>query len=378
MPVLGWSRSPVKRVIRRIPAEGVIYVISDLHLGDGTPSDTFLAKDRQLLALLDQIREEDATLVVAGDAIDFAQGWTFARILRAHGPVLRALSELADRGRMIYIYGNHDHDLQLFQYVLRFPVVAGVEIGDRALVQHGYEYDWLIGPDLKQSELNTLVHHLVERALGTWIRPPLEHHYSLVNRLAYWLLHKVIWGSRGLSALRRLLGDRQAGARGEAELAYWLRSELGDPGDMFRPVARALADSDWEVLICGHSHMPGVVDLPGGRYVNTGSWTFDASTTLRWEDGALSLFEWMTGREHGDAAYRPLVEGALDGTTFDDWWADNYMGWLRFRCGEERGRRRPPWLERRRAATALQAPIPSPEVSCDPIPAELDHRSAGK
>ena len=378
MPVLGWSRSPVKRAIRRIPAEGVVYVISDLHLGDGTPSDTFLAKDRQLLALLDQIREEGATLVVAGDAIDFAQGWTFARILRAHGPVLRALSELADRGRMIYIYGNHDHDLQLFQYVLRFPVVAGVELGDRALIQHGYEYDWLIGPDLKQSELKTLVHHLVERALGTWIRPPLEHHYSLVNRLAYWLLHKVVWGSRGLSAVRRLLGDRQAGARDEAELAYWLRSELGDPGDMFRPVARALAGGDWEVLICGHSHMPGVVDLPGGRYVNTGSWTFNASTTLRWEAGELSLFEWMTGREHGDAAYRPLVEGALDGATFDDWWADNYMGWLRFRCGEERGRLRPPWLDRQRATPALQPPPPSLEVSCDPVPAEPDHRSAGK
>lgn len=391
MPVLGWSRSPVKREIRRIPADGVVYVISDLHLGDGTPSDTFLAKDRQLLALIDQINAEDATLVVAGDAIDFAQGWTFARILRAHGPVLRALSEMADRGRMIYIYGNHDHDLQLFQYVLRFPVVAGVELGDRALIQHGYEYDWLIGPDLKQSEINTLVHHMVERLLGAWIRPPIEHHYNLVNRFAFWLIHKAVWGTRAISTARRLLGDTQAGLRAEAELQYWLRSQLGDPGDMFRSVSRALAGGSHEVLISGHSHMPGVVELPGGRYVNTGSWTFNSSTTLRWDAGELSLTEWMTGREHGDALYRSLIDKTFDHVTFDDWWADNYMGWLRFRCGEERGARRPPWLDRQRAAAAARPALPSPdprssptprsspaEVHLAPVAPDPDHRSAGK
>ena len=354
----------------------MVYVISDLHLGDGTPSDTFMAKDKALLALIDRINAEGATLVVAGDAIDFAQGWTFARILRAHGKVLRALSEMADRGRMIYIYGNHDHNLQLFQYVLRFPVVAGVEVGDKVLIQHGYEYDWLIGPDLRQSELNTVVHHLVERWLGEWIRPPLDHHYNLTNRFSFWLIHKIVWMTRAWHTARRLLGDTQAGVRSEQELTYWMRSQLGDPGDVCRPALRALATGPHDVLICGHSHLPGVVTLDSGRrYANTGSWTFKASTYLRWDGASLSLKEWLGDREHDDRLYLPILNQEFDHITFDDWWSAQYMGLLRFRCGEELNERRPPWLDR---APASPTPLPSPdEVSlADDLPAP--ERSAGK
>jgi UDP-2,3-diacylglucosamine pyrophosphatase LpxH len=371
MNVLGWSRPPARREIKRIPADSIVYVISDLHLGDGTPSDTFLAKDRQLLELIAEVEREDATLVVAGDAIDFAQGWTFARILRAHGEVLRKLSELADRGRMIYIFGNHDHNLQLFQYVLRFPVVAGVEIGQEALILHGYEYDWLIGPDLRGSEINTMAHHMVERMLNAWIRPPLEMFYTVPNRFAYWVMHKIIWLNRRWFRLRRALGDSQAGAASEAELAYWLRSELGDPGDMYRPATRALETGPHRTLVCGHSHLPGLVTLESGRrYVNTGSWTFNSSTYLRMAPGELQLRDWISGKEYDDRLYKPVIRQEFDHLTFEDWWADQYMGLLRFRSGEERNKLRPPWMAR--------PAVPPPEAEGEIDEPAAAHRSVGK
>jgi len=371
MAVFGWSRTPPARTTRRLAPDRPLYVISDLHLGDGTRSDTFMAKDRHLLALIDQIRAEDGNLVVAGDAIDFAQGWTFARILRAHGAVLRALSEMADRGRMVYIYGNHDHDIQLFQYVLRFPVVSAVEVGEPAdlggaqlKILHGYEYDRVIGPDLRGSEVNTMVHHALERFLGTWLRPPLHLFYNRTNRFAFWLLHKVVWATRASNRLRHLVGMRQAGEAAEAELAYWLRSQLGDPGDMLRPALRALEAGPHRALVCGHSHLPGLVTLPSGRvYANTGSWTFDSATVLRWDRGLMCVRDWISGKVYDDHLYRPALDGAFDHLDFDDWWRDEYMGWLRFRCGEERGRRRPPWLAR---------PEPGPESGPEPGPSGVE------
>ena len=182
------------------------------------------------------------------------------------------------------------------------------------------------------------------------------------------MMHKVIWMNRVWHTIRRTLGDTQAGVRAEQELAYWMRSQLGDPGDVCRPALRALAAGTHDVLVCGHSHLPGVVTLDSGRrYANTGSWTFKSSTYLRLEGDRVELRDWISGREHDDRLYRPILDQEFDHVTFDDWWDAQYMGLLRFRCGEELSARRPPWLDRR---PALEVPL----ADDPPVP----ERSAGK
>ena len=190
MPTFAWSRADPHEEVRRIPAEGTVYVISDLHVGDGTRSDIFLAKDKSLLAFLERVRQEQAMLVIAGDAIDFSQAWAFGRVLKAHGKLFSALRQLAEAGHLLYVYGNHDHDMRFYKEVLSFPVVAGVEVGDVLYITHGHELDPEIGPHLRESELATLVHHLFERVLRTWLRVPLGHFYTRTNRLFFWLGHK--------------------------------------------------------------------------------------------------------------------------------------------------------------------------------------------
>jgi hypothetical protein len=99
------------------------------------------------------------------------------------------------------------------------------------------------------------------------------------------------------------------------------------------------------VLVCGHSHLPGVVRRSDGRiYANTGSWTFASASYLRWtpEDGP-EVRDWLTGRVWGSELYDGLIRGDLDHKTIDDWWNEHYMGLFRFRCGEERRGRVPPW-----------------------------------
>ena len=346
MPVMSWSREPPRRAVARLDPDTTIYVVSDLHLGDGTEHDIFLLKDRYLGQLIDQVEEEGATLVIAGDAIDFSQAMSFTRVLRAHGPLLRRLSELADKGRMIYVVGNHDLDLRLYEYLLRFPVVSAVEVGDEVLIVHGYEYDELLGPDLRASELNTRVHHLVERVLGTWIRPPLAHFYTRWNRFMYWGFHKVYLVLWLVGQALLAVGRPELWRFMEKILGYWMGNELGDPGRLARAAVEAARAGRHKVLVSGHSHLPGVVPLGEGRaYVNTGSWTFQSATCLRWQRATGPvLTDRLSGKRYDDRLYRPILEGALDHVSFLDWWADHYMGAFRFRCGEERHHAPPPFV----------------------------------
>ena len=345
MEAFSWDHDDEKRDIVRIDDAGVVYVISDLHLGDGSASDIFVAKDKSLLRFLDQVDEEDATLVVAGDAIDFSQAWFFTNILKAHGRVLGAFSKLAAKGRFYYVLGNHDHDLGLYKDVLRLPVVHGVEVGEHTCILHGYEFDPVIGPDVDGAEFRTKMHHLFERALNTWLRLPLQHFYTPWNRVAFWLFHKLIWVRRRSARLMdSLFDDTRHRAHVALNVRYWTRCQIGDPASMFHPACRALQTGPYRTLVCGHSHLPGVVELGERRYANTGSWTFASATVLRIEGQELSLTDFISSRRYDDAHYRPLVDREFEGFDFEDWWRDNYMGWLRYRVGEEhRQGKLPPW-----------------------------------
>jgi hypothetical protein len=88
-------------------------------------------------------------------------------------------------------------------------------------------------------------------------------------------------------------------------------------------------------VVCGHSHLPGLVPWRDRLYVNTGSWTFAESQVVVWKGGTWSCRDWISGREYRDEGYRQLLDGSLDDRDFWTWWRENYMGLLRFREGEE-------------------------------------------
>lgn len=333
-------------------AEGkTIWFVSDLHLGDGTPSDAFFGKDRHLIALVETVEENDGILVVGGDAVDFHQAWSFTRILRAHQELLSAMSRLGRAGRLYYVVGNHDYDLSLYSEILNFQVcdelrirgrdAKGVE-ADRILVQHGYQYDPFLKGSL-ENQFSTKVHHLVERYLNTWLRIPLGEFYTRSNRVSFWIAHKyalLVWAK---ALLLRTLGFEATAEASQRELDFWARSNMGDPMCIFQPVMRRLDEDEFETIILGHSHLPGIVPQEGRRYINTGSWTFASSHYVTWDGSRFECRDWITGREFQAEFYQPLLDGTLDEKDFWQWWRENYMGWFRFREGEERKGRLRGW-----------------------------------
>lgn len=331
-----WNRPKVTETVRD---DQRIWFISDLHLGDGTPSDAFFGKDRHLLALVRRVQREGGLLVINGDALDLQQAWSITRILRAHQELLAAMSSLARKGRLIYVVGNHDQDVSLYRDLLHFRVCDALHVGDRMLVTHGHEHDPFIGSNMESSDIATRIHHLVERYLDIWLRFPLGEFYSVPNRLSVWLMHKIGLAALGARTLLEPLGFEGVGEGVMTHLDYWARSNSGDPMCMLQPALRRLHDGPWSMIVCGHSHLPGLVHhpfAPERAYINLGSWTFASSQYARWDGTKIELKDWITGRVYGDEFYRPALTGALDEKDFWKWWSENYMGWLRFREGEER------------------------------------------
>lgn len=332
-----WSEQSQERVVARIPSDRPVYLVSDLHLGDGEHSDIFMGKDRQLFALLEQIRKEKARLVIGGDAIDFHQAWNFTRILQAHGRLLRAFSDLADSNGVTYLYGNHDHDMRIYRDILRFEVCTELWIGDDICVQHGHEFDPFIGKHLNASHTATRLHHGIERSSGQFLRMPLSDFYNWGMRTGLWVAYNLVWRPLKLrNALWRKLGFHQAAEKSEGFVTHWVRSEVGDPVGMTKPALEWAKKKGLRALVCGHSHMPGNFPHDGTRYVNTGSWTFGWAQYTVLDQGEFRVRDWLSGREYQDELYRPLLDGELDQVDFDRWWRNQYLGWLRYRTGEVR------------------------------------------
>ncbi len=323
-------------IIETLSADQEIWFISDLHLGDGTPSDVFFGKDKHLIALLNRVERDDAILVINGDAMDFHQAWTFTRIMRAHQELLHSMSRLSREGRLYYLIGNHDHDISLYREILNFRVCEELHIGDNILVQHGYQYDPYIGDNLSSSHTATKIHHLVERYFNTWVRIPLAEFYTRGNRLLFWMAHKVAITMMITAGLLDKFGLPEAKERLFEHLAFWARANSGDPMCMFRGVWARLQSDRWKHIVCGHSHLPGIVPIDGRSYLNSGSWTFSNAQYLRWDGSSFECRDWVTGATFNDELYQANLDGSLDELNFFTWWHENYLGWFRFREGEER------------------------------------------
>jgi UDP-2,3-diacylglucosamine hydrolase len=336
MALFSWAKPKLLAVDKNLAADQRIYFISDLHLGDGTRSDCFMGKDTELMRLIEQIQLERAHLVIVGDAIDLHQAWWMSRVIKAHARLMRSLSLLANDLGVTYIWGNHDFDISLFRDLLQFDVCSRLTIDDVALVQHGYEYDPFIGPNLDQSHVATRVHHFFERMLDSWIRLPLENFYNMENRVTFWCFHKAVLGIKAYDWIIGKLKRAPHESKAAAVAQHWAMNQIADPANLFENVRSSLEQGEYRYLVTGHSHLPGRVQVTEDKvYINTGSWTFNSAQYAVWDGKDFTVHDWMSGKTYQDAAYRPLVERRYVHMDFMSWWRENYLGWLRFRVGEE-------------------------------------------
>jgi len=330
-----WARATPGGRELTLPADRPVWFVSDLHLGDGGRSDTFMGKDRLLLDLLDMVRKEGGRLVICGDAIDLLQAHDLTPVIKAHGELLREFANMPDDQRVIYIHGNHDDDMKVYIDLMRFDVCERLRVGDELLAMHGHQFDVQM-QDLPKAARATHLHHAIERHFGIWIRVPLADFYHPANRLALWLLYRIWQLGRLRNRFLRALGRYELAERSEAYARHWVRSEMGSGMDLLGPAVSWARTEGVKAVVCGHNHMPGNLLHEGIRFVNTGSWTFGWAQATRWAGGEFQVRDLISGREYRDELYRWLLDGELAHLDFDRWWNNQYLGWLRFRSAELR------------------------------------------
>ena len=383
-----------------------IYVIGDLHLGDGTRSDAFslgdsVTKRDRMRALIKEVRNKDGLLIINGDWMDLQQGWSIDRVITANAILFRELSDLGKDGKLIYIWSELDEDLSYYEELLNAQTASSVLILERepsktetinqdnteqsssdrehpveehnensaetsvdsdnpendAIVQEseleeqeeknpedidetpvwaeivqGFRFNPKI-KDLNSFSLRgKSTHHLIERLLGTWIRFPLENFPTLENKLFFWLLHKLDWLGQKLN--RTTLQNFVARAHA---------NQIGNPHQVWTELHRQIQVEEFapksQLLVMGHSHLPGVVPLSIGNttLINTGSWIFDCQTVLHLEPTTkqYTLFDWETKDKIHEEPYAHLssthpMDKATTHSSFPMWWKQHYQGWLKF------------------------------------------------
>lgn len=316
------------RTTLRMAPKKRLTLITDLHLGDGTYTDQFGRKDGELLRLCDRADTTSDAVVVMGDCFDLLQAPSMRHIVRAHYDVIRRFSRFAQERRLVVLRGNHDFMLDTARWLPGVRLVDRVRLGRDIQLEHGDRFDPWSG---HESAGPVRAVNYIERLTRSFLRLPLEEHPDWGNCLGHWAGHKVLLSVRVLQRSFTRFGWKRRAVTLRRFLRYISRYVAGDFNSLFLQISRRLPR--WKhtrVLLCGHSHLPGDVQLGEKRYINVGSWARQNTQYCEYNGSDFDLREWKTDRPIRDERYRPLLDHRRL-PSFEEWFQKFHREMLTFR-----------------------------------------------
>jgi UDP-2,3-diacylglucosamine pyrophosphatase LpxH len=257
-----------------------IYVVSDLHMGDGSGSDNFFPHRQRFLDFLSMVEKDtNASFIMAGDTFDFWEA--------SHGDIARVYFDLIKKliaMKTLFLVGNHDIDLLGFIGLpINIPIISMLSVdiqfnrsGRHFRICHGQEFDSFNDPS-KSIFVGRMVAMLMgeyEKKYGqdvgqTNVQAFLEQFIEPVTRKIILLFSKMYVFLFGRTSSKK--GDKVS--RGIKEsLDEYRSNHLG------------------EMLVMGHTHRYGWY---GDWCVNTGMWWDSPATYVKIEpNGETTLHEW--------------------------------------------------------------------------------------
>ena len=225
------------------------FFISDAHLGSRTQGAA-----RRLAEFLDGIRNRADSIYILGDLFEF--WFEYYRVVPGAGlGILAQLAELRRAGtRVVFLRGNHD---VWYKGVLKrefgfegfYDELSELVDGKRVFLLHG----------------DALDRQLVPRLFWSLMR-------SRVNASLFSILHPDIGIGLARWIARR---SRERGAKPVLVAAM-------------RDFARSRIKEGFDIVIMGHSHIPEILELNNGVYLNIGDWLKNFTYGLI-ENGRVSL-----------------------------------------------------------------------------------------
>jgi UDP-2,3-diacylglucosamine pyrophosphatase LpxH/uncharacterized membrane protein HdeD (DUF308 family) len=275
--------------------QGDIFVISDLHIGDGGRRDNFEAgrKTPQLHGFLDHVGSEGGELFILGDLFEL---WQMNLSL-----MLTKRLELLDhfaRLKVTFVPGNHDVDLVHFVGTdflnhpffrkMRAPFVR--ELGGRRFrFFHGHETDPLnSGDDPSFGRMLSIFGGVFEDENGSPLLKSGEGVEDVLEQFGESML--LIWQC-AMATMKTHTGQNGGGA---PHTALTPAQNPGRLGEHISGVQADLVRTNYDVAVLGHTHKAGRI---GDWYFNSGSWARSENPFLRISaDGHVRYLQWKDGR----------------------------------------------------------------------------------
>lgn len=280
-----------------MPQDRPIYVVSDLHMGDGGTRDNFAVGDReeQLGLFLDYVGQRQGELIVLGDLFEFWQTNLSKAVVRRK-PLLDRLAAM----NATYVLGNHDADLAGFigTGFLGHPFFQKMSLpfervidGKRFKFMHGHEVDvFNMGDSPQWGRALCIVAGLAEDRNGSPILKDgdfLEDHLEAVGSHfeelfggAVWFVAKIkrLLGLGGLSLLSRNLTPAQNPDRQKEMMSLFQQDKQA---------------GGYDIAIVGHTHQAG---RAGNWYYNSGTWARKTNSFIEITPaGCVGVFDWADG-----------------------------------------------------------------------------------
>jgi UDP-2,3-diacylglucosamine pyrophosphatase LpxH len=282
-----------------------IFVVSDLHMGDGGPRDNFAADDKaaQFGRFLDYVEENNGRLFVLGDLFEFWQA-NVGRVIKTY---LDFLDRLA-RMNAAYIVGNHDADFEnlIGSDFLSHPFFRNMTgpfemtiAGKRFKFMHGHELDpFNCDGTPRWGRMLSILCGIIEDRKGS----PLLSAGGITEKSLLRIGRTFMWmWNNSVNWLEKSERHEKPHSVGE----YFTPAQ--DPARFKGIMALYQQDrlkNGYDILITGHTHKAGRFEQ---WYYNSGCWVGLRNNFLRIEpDGTIAICEW----KNDSAFLRPALPSA--------------------------------------------------------------------
>ncbi|MFC4263243.1 UDP-2,3-diacylglucosamine diphosphatase [Ferruginibacter yonginensis] len=223
-----------------------IYFLSDFHLG-APNADESRVREKKVVAFLDEIKKDAATVFIVGDLFDF--WYEYKRVVpKGYVRILGKMAELADAGIDIHFFvGNHDMWMKnYFQTELNtavyFEPKAFTFNNKQFLIGHG---DGL-GPGDKGYKF---IKKVFRNPISTWLFGILPPNIGM--------------------GLADYFSRKSRAKTGHTDEVF-----LGEENEWLVVYCKeVLQKTPYDYFIFGHRHLPLQIQLnPQSTYINLGDW----------------------------------------------------------------------------------------------------------
>lgn len=253
--------------------------ISDIHLGDGSKTEDFHAT-REFIDFLEYVDKNAEELIIVGDLFELLQA-DLDEIILCHQLILEKLIDTAQKVKLTYVIGNHDH-IPFVSFVNRtignVRIALKYQSSDKLIwAEHGNQYDDFNRFGDVMSAVDTPIGSKIARlvALAEKVHPEADN-----------FLFKVVSpfiSQRNKSKIVNISPSKKK-----------IYKSAGGDYSEYEEGAKRVLKGKTKVVVFGHTHEALIKKLNGGFYVNCGSWVTDSLDFVEIDDTEIRLVDGLS------------------------------------------------------------------------------------